>query len=291
MATNIGPTIDDLRRYSDEHGHLGLTSSAAPDASAPTMASLLRAMPGDDVLPPVEIDRLPRSMGVRQWYRVEFQGNIGQCGGESRAACCEMAHYRETGEIIQLNRHFAYVTAQKIDGIRGDNGSSIRANVLASRDVGNCLESTWDHGGKYNSNPPRAAYEDAAKRKTRDGYRMRSYDDVIKWLVHGLGGVQIGIAWNRDCTGPGATIEEYDVGSPGNLGGHAVALLDWDTAFTDSEGRAYIDLYNSHGKRYGDNGKKLVHPSVVDLWCRQQWVVAYTDMDGSAIRPRPLQWA
>ncbi|HSG71070.1 MAG TPA: hypothetical protein VLA12_11680, partial [Planctomycetaceae bacterium] len=76
-------------------------------------------------------DYEPMPMAVRlvkpsTWLKIEDQNGFGSCQGHSLSSCAEVAHWLATGgEVIQLSRWFAYVGTQIIDGIWGDQGSTI----------------------------------------------------------------------------------------------------------------------------------------------------------------------
>lgn len=273
--------VDDFFR---EHGHYGLIREGEPQFKV--LCATVQA--GD--LPPVEIGKIPHSMGVMKWMQVENQASLGSCQGHALTTSCELAIYRETrGTILQLNRMFAYRVSQKVDGINGDRGSTLEGGAKAAETYGLPLESLWPYSGEYPSlsSIPESCWTDAKNRKLRTHKTLENYDQVLQWLVHGIGGVEIGIGWNGSCTPDSqGRITRYRGGG----GGHALALVDWTKDFVDSSGRPDIVMPNSWGKKWGLNGYAYISPSVIDWWCENETVIGHSDMDGPDIKPRKFNW-
>ena len=277
-------TRDRINEFYREHGHYGLIRDIREKAFTLAGDFPLR----DDQLPPIDIATLPDSLGVANWMQIEDQLQVGSCQGHARTSAEELAIYRETrGEIVQLNRMFAYLTSQRIDNIRGDNGSTISGGAEASQQYGSCLESLWPYPGYYTSTIPRACFNEAENRKLRCSKTLRSYDEVLRWLVHGIGGVVIGIDWNNTCEPDSqGCVTSYRPGG----GGHALALLDWNKRFVDGAKQPFIELYNSWSRRWGVQGKAYIAPKVIEYWCANETVIGYSDMAGPSIQPRSFDW-
>jgi C1A family cysteine protease len=268
--------------YCQEYGHYGLIRNESEQTfKAANPFSL-----SDEQLPPVDVKTLPDSLGVADWMQIEDQQQLGACQGHARTSAEELAIYRETnGEIVQLNRMFAYVTSQMMDNLQGrDQGSTIDGGAKASQRYGSCLESIQPYTGKYTTRFSQECYTDGESRKLRAFKALQSYDQVLRWLVHGIGGIVIGIGWNASCE-PDADgrITRYRSGG----GGHALALLDWTKRFNPVN--PDICMANSWSQRWGKNGWGYLSPSVVDYMCENETVIGYSDMDGAAIKPRPFK--
>lgn len=239
-------------------------------------------------LPPVDISDLPESQKTADWLQVEDQQQQGSCQGNARSSAEEVAVYRQTeGEIVQLSRQFAYITSQRIDGISGDQGSTMEGGAKASQKWGSCLEELAKYTGRYYTEFSQAAWSDAEKRKLTSFQRLENYDQVLRWIVHGVGGVVIGIGWNSSCSPDSrGCIESYRSGG----GGHALALLDWNKRFLDTLGRPYIDMFNSWGRSWGFQGRAFIAPKIVDYWCQKETVLGYSKMDLKDIQPKSYDW-
>lgn len=270
--------------YYEERGHYGLVLTEKTKLFAD-------ANPYTLDLPAVDIKTLPESQGVMRWLQIENQLQQGSCQGQARTSAQEVAYYRQTaGEVIQLCRQWAYVKTQEIDGIRGDNGSTIEGGAESAEKDGTCLESFAPYTGNYFTRFSEAAVADAKTRLMVTHQSLPNYDAVLRWLVHGIGGIVIGIRWNRSCEPNGRNaIESYNSNLPS--GGHALALVDWTKSLNDTAGRPYIVMANSWGKTWGDNGVAYISPTVIEQWCSTQTVIGYSEMVGDGIKPRAFDWA
>lgn len=266
-----------------ENGHYGWCAEKENFSRIRDM--MLLAFP---VSTDVDVEALPDSMGVATWMQIENQGSVGSCAGHARTSCQELAYYRQTnGDTVQLNRMYAYRTAQERDGIHGDNGSTISGNADCAREIGTPREELWPYPGRYASIPPDLRPKldtDAKNYRIRAWKELKNYGEVLAWLVHGIGGVDIGILWSLNPGNDGRVDQYRQYG-----GGHSVALLDWNKQFKDSKGRPYITLFNSWGRNWGDHGLAYSHPDVIDEWCLRQTVVGFSDMID--IKPRAYDWA
>lgn len=239
-------------------------------------ASARRFSPGP------EVPRRTEPLGVRDWMVIHDQGQIGSCGGNSRASVNEVCNWIDTrGSVIQLSRMFAYLTAQQVDNLLGrDAGCTISGCAKAARDTGVCLESTMPYPDpvRYHTQIPQAARAEASQHKLQRHSVLRSYQEVLDWITTGQGGVQIGIAWVESLANNKTGVIESVGGR--NYGGHALALLDISTR-KDSSGRPYIEMYNSHGLQWGDRGVAAVSPAIIDRWCREQMseVIGFSDLE------------
>lgn len=266
----------------DGHYHYGLIRTPQEKTFAATYSSV-----GLD-LPSVDVGDLPENQQILTWLQIEDQKQQGSCQGNARTSAEEVAIYRQTqGSVIQLSRQFAYITSQQEDGIRGDRGSTIEGGARASQKKGSCLEELAPYTGRYYTEFSQAAYDDAVKRKLTSYIRLENYDEVLRWIVHGVGGCVIGIGWNSTME-PNSLgkIESYRSGG----GGHALALVDWNKRFLDGSGKPYITMANSWSKRWGAGGVAYIKPSIVDYWCQNETVVGYSKMSVQDIRPKSYDW-
>jgi hypothetical protein len=239
-------------------------------------------------LPAVDIKTLPESQNVAEWLQIEDQMQQGSCQGNARTSAEEVAIYRQTeGQVKQLSRQFAYITSQQMDGITGDRGSTMEGGARASQKFGSCLESLAPYTGKYYTQFSKEAWTNALDHTLTDFARLENYDQVLRWLVWGVGGAVNGIGWNGSCEPDGqGKIESYRSGG----GGHALALVDWTKKHTDTAGRPYVQMFNSWSRRWGANGIAFIAPSVIDYWCKNETVLGYSSINLKDIKPREYDW-
>lgn len=280
--SDVKQQLEDFRKA---HGHYGLVRTGDDKLFA---AANPFALPEAD-FPPVDYAHLPESAGVKEWQQVENQASVGSCQGHAKTDAEELAIYRATGQIVQLNRAFSYWTSQQIDGIRGDVGSTISGGCKASQKYGTCLESIQPYTGRYVTQFSKECFTDAATRKLEKFMALPNYDAVLRWLYYGIGGIVIGIQWDDSCEGDAdGKVERHRPGP--RSGGHALSLLDWNTRFRDAKNRPYIARKNSWGINYSQQGWDYIHPDVIEQWCHTEDVFGYGSLNGTGIIPASVNW-
>lgn len=231
----------------------------------------------------------PEEMDPRAYHRVEHQGQQGACQGHALTSVVEHCYHIATGEVIHFSRQYGYVGAQKIDGIRGDRGSTIHGGMKLATTRGLCREELWPYTGRYVVNPPNSTwndlYADASRYVIRSHSVLRTYQQVFDYLASGIGAVEIGVSWGVPNS---PVVERYTASG----GGHAVAFMGYSKR-RDSQGRKYLWLLNSWGQTWGNKGWAEVSPAVVDSMGRAAYTVmiGMSDLDGEGIAPRPVDWS
>lgn len=207
------------------------------------------------------------SFDPRTILRVEDQGPMSSCTGHGGSSCLEACIYIDTAGTkrdVQMSRMFAYLTAQKQSGIKGDSGATITGLVEGFKKVGCCLESTYPYPGRFTNRVTPEATAEAAQYQIVNHVYLTKYTDVWDWISRGMGPVVIGITWYERLAQSQGLVETRDLGGR-SLGGHCVFLWGWSER-VDSSGRKYLWLGNSHGVSWGLRGWAEVSPSVVDAW-------------------------
>jgi hypothetical protein len=203
---------------------------------------------------------VPPEIDYRAWLRIEDQLPIGSCQGNSLATSGEIVIYLETGEILQLTRMGAYIWTQELDGINGDEGSTVR-NGLNVITKGLCLEKFWTYPQRYTRQPPAPGTRQEAEANRVYSvvkfFRMTSPDDVITWVESNQGPLHIGISWLSSLSGAGPIVENY---SGRSAGGHSVTIAGYKKLNGDTCPR----LINSHSIRWADKGTTLLKRRVLD---------------------------
>lgn len=189
---------------------------------------------------------------------------VHNCQGHALSSVCEIAYYNASkGDIIQLSRWFAYVGTQKIDGIRGDQGSTISGGASLAKQYGICPEEVYPYPRRYTYEITQAQYDAAKPYRLKTARRMETVDDVRKWLDGGLGGINIGVRWGG--------------------GGHAVAIIE-------TEGSGFR-LANSWGTSWGDRGFFSWSEREMSQKLREGYTVAIGLTDMEEVKPREYEWS
>lgn len=225
---------------------------------------------------------LPAVVDPRDWLHVEDQGQIGSCQGNALSTAGEFAHKIATGDgKMQFSRHWCYIMSQRMDGIKGDNGSTLTGGQKVAHEYGFALESTVPYPSSYTSKIPNEekAKEEAKAFKIKTSLQCHTFDDIREFIGHGFGGVQIGIAWPDSWMNyTGGLINDFN---PGN-GGHSVIYVGY---LADDE----LLGMNSWGLRWGMKGYFRVSRRSVEKQLAHNWteMIGHTDMDSP--KPRRIK--
>ena len=220
----------------------------------------------------------------RAVMHIENQGQVGACQGHALSSVCELCYYIASGDVkLQLSRQYAYVETQRIDGISGDNGSTISGVIKLATTKGIPREELWKYPGRYDNRRPSNWSEieiDAAKYRIGQSYRMTTYDGIRTFLGSGQGGISIGISWGKEVDRP---IVNSFSGAGG--GGHAIALLGLSER-TDQSGRPYVWMLNSWGANWGNKGWSEWAPAAIEQMLRHRYTACFGLSDMPNVKPR-----
>jgi hypothetical protein len=240
--------------------------------------------------PPNVAGDIPETLNARRWLRVINQGPRNACSG------CALQQALEESRLFDLafqshpedlSARFSYVAAldwaQTLH--RGDNGVSIEAVVMASRDTGSVLESEypyWRQGELFDSELPQHLLGRAAQHRVQSVARANTGEEVIQRLGAGIGATVFGMYWTTEMGGyTGGIIDRVPGGR--SLGGHAVCAVDYERR------RDIIWVANSHGERWGDGGWFAVTTDVMTQLLSQPFG-AYTVSGVQGFKPRTFNW-
>lgn len=224
-------------------------------------------------------------LDAKQILKVESQARQGACAGHSLSSILEWIYAIATGgDRIQLSRAMAYYETQRIDGIRGDNGSTIGGGEKLVKGTGLCREELWKYPSSYNPSRPANWEEikvDAKQFRVKTSIRITSYDGYRTFIGAGLGGVHGGWNWN-------STMEKkvVEVFQPTNRdGGHSEAGICLSTR-EDSSGRPYIWILGSWDKTFAQAGWQEFSPTCIQQMLKHPNTVLVGLSDMPAIKPR-----
>lgn len=210
------------------------------------------------------VDALPLETFRAGWSYDEDQTNQGSCAGQANSTCSEIIRVIDGGDLVQLSRQCAYIMAQKVDGIRGDRGSTIHGGIKVGMEQGLCLESIWPYPNGYDANVP-SGYAGAVKYLYEGHVEMRKYQDCWEHLAT-AGPLYIGIVWSealdRIVSNNNALVKDFPTTTRG--GGHSITGVD--IRLHDFNGNRlpgdepWILYENSWSTRWGYKGQMLISP-------------------------------
>jgi len=240
---------------------------------------------------PERMDPRKSALGSQGFLKVEDQGQIGSCQGQSLSCCGEFCHAFATGEVIQISRMYAYIASQMEKNIRADNGSTLEGGTRAFK-KGFPLESVAPYTRRYPGwGYITQAMRDAAVYKLNSHTEMKSAEQVKQFIGSGIGIVQIGITWGNGMTPDSQGCIRSFSGRGG--GGHAVVFCgyvpDADVGARSSAGW-WLLLKNSWSKRWGKSGYAYVDPRACDQMLAHRWTSMYGRSDMDSPRPRPIKF-
>lgn len=212
----------------------------------------------------------PEEIDPRPLLSIEQQGAMGSCTGNSMSTILEYLQVIQSGggvETIQFSRAFCYRVGQIVAGIIGDQGCSISACCQGAKQYGVCTEAAFPYPNPvdYRSirDVPQSAFDEAKPHPVKNTSRMKTYDDIFRWIASGVGAVQIGIPWTQELAQNRNGIINASRGQV--LGGHALAFVGF-IKDVDSKGRHPIIMINSHGLGWGNKGTAVIAPFMIDKW-------------------------
>ena len=216
---------------------------------------------------------------------------VHNCQGHSISSAVEFCYYIASSDYQQqLSRAYGYYESQRLDGIRGDRGSTISGGVRLAKSTGIPEEKYWPYPSSYNPSRPSnfdEVLENANRYKIAQSYNLKSYDAIRTFLGSGQGGISIGIGWGSGMNK--AVVESYSRGG----GGHAIALLACSER-KDSNGNPYIWMMNSWGESFGNKGWSEWSPRAIKQMVEGGGGTAIGVSDMPNVQPRKFteeEWA
>ena len=212
-------------------------------------------------------------MPESEWKPINRRGEIGTeffIDQRSHGSC---VGFSAVGALMQL-RELAGMTFQKLSGAYiysfingGRDEGAIISDGLERLKLGTCLEAEAPWDAIYPNRIPNKAHETAKRFRILEAYRVDTWEQAVTALQLGfllVGAVHVGSRF-FDLDGNG--VSGHDRG-PGN---HAVR---WDGCGTLPSGEWFIDLANTWGMTFGQQGRTKT--------TRKHW--ESVQQDGFAVR-------
>jgi C1A family cysteine protease len=240
--------------------------------------------------PPIVTGDIPETLNARRWLRVNDQGPRNSCCGNAVDKALELSRLFDLAfqtHPEDLSARWSYLAALEWAQTlyRGDNGVSIEAGVMASRDVGAVLESEfpyWRQGEAFDTELPQHLLGRAGQHRVQSVARANTGEEVIQRLGAGIGATVFGMYWTGQMVEyRGGIIDRVPGGR--SLGGHAVCAVDYERS------KGLIWVANSHGERWGDRGWFAVTVDTMTALLSQPFG-AYTVSGVQGFAPRKFTW-
>lgn len=247
----------------------------------------LRKLPKDTAVLAMRGTFQEVTLDPRTVMHVENQGSVGSCQGHSISSNCEWVYIIATSDpTLQLSRAMGYYETQRLDGIKGDSGSTIEGGVRLAKTGGICREELWQYPARYDNRRPAnydAVLADAANYKIATATNLKSYDSIRTFLGSGQGGVHLGITWNSSVDRD--VVETY---RDGGGGGHSIGLYSLSDR-KDSQDRPYCWMMNSWGKDWQGDGWAEWSPRAIEQMLAARWSVFVGLSDMPNVKPRTYE--
>ena len=215
---------------------------------------------------------LKEQVDLRPWAtEVENQSTLRSCTSVAIVGAYELLLKKLYPEkFVDLSALFVYYNARILEGTRpaDDFGVYIKDALRAVKQQGICAESVWPYNMKqFSSIPTLESYEDAKKRKIKNYYRCKNFDDILNALNNDIPVVVSmkiyskfnTIGWRGESQLPvPASNEPF-------IGGHSVVLVGYDAE------KQQLIARNSFGMMWGDKGYFYIPYSygreqIMDAW-------------------------
>jgi C1A family cysteine protease len=239
--------------------------------------------------PPIVAGDIPETLNARRWLRVNDQGPRNSCCGNAVDKALELSRLFDLAfqtHPEDLSARWSYLAALEWARTlqRGDNGVSIEAGVMASRDVGAVLESEfpyWRQGEPFDRELPQHLLGRAGQHRVQSVARANTGEEVISRLGAGIGATVFGMYWTAQMAAYRGGVIDRISGS--RSAGHAVCAVDYQK----SDGIIWVA--NSHGQGWGDRGWFAVTTDVMTQLLSQPFG-AYTVSGVQGFKPRTFNW-
>lgn len=244
----------------------------------------IESLPGEAPVLALRGSYTETRLDARQILKVETQERQGACAGHSLSSILEWIYAIATGgERIQLSRAMAYYETQRIDGIRGDAGSTIGGGVeLAKKGI--CEESMWPYPPSYDPRRPSdwmAVEQNAEAYRIATAVRITTYEGWRTFAGAGLGGIHGG--WNWNGTMERSVVESFQ---PTNRdGGHSEAGICLSDR-VDPQGRPYGWILGSWDVGFAQKGWQEFSPACIEQMLRHPNTVMVGLSDMPNLTPR-----
>jgi len=208
---------------------------------------------------PNKVDYTPKLSPVRD------QGNEGTC--VSFAAACGMKEYQEKLDyqrLVILSPRFIYSECKKIDGMPGEEGTTVRAAMQALENKGVCQEKFWPYQ-PYQKDKPKKGTQANAKKFCVIAYARILNLNELRMTLATKGpcviGVEVFAGMMKTKTGLVPMPEKNE----SSLGGHAICPVGYD------DKKKLIKFKNSWSDQWGEKGYGFLPYTYIERYMMDAW--------------------
>ena len=207
---------------------------------------------------------IPENYSLKSFVKqVKNQGSIGSCGAHAYTTALEIL-FNMRNDAVELSELFHYYVTREIEGtVLLDDGMELRNGAKALAEQGVCFETQHAyHPLLFDVEPTNLARITAQWLTIKEYRRVNSFEEIKQCISQGLPvviGMRVDNKFFADKTGDIKRLSDT------LLGGHAVCVAGYD--------KDRIEIVNSWGQSWGNQGFAWLHKNFVEKALIDAWVV------------------
>ena len=210
--------------------------------------------------------RLPKKIDwTAKMSPVRDQGQEGTCVGF--ATTTGMKEYQEKVDyqkLVILSPRFLYSECKKIDGMPGEEGTTIRAAMQALNTKGVCQEKFWPYQTSKKNKPLSGAFSNAKKFRILTYARILNLGELCMSLAT-KGPAVLGIQVFSGMSEAKRGIIPLPKRGEESVGGHAICAVGYDNK------KQLVKFKNSWSPKWGDKGYGYLSFEYVRFYMMDAW--------------------
>ncbi len=196
---------------------------------------------------------------------VRDQGDEGTCVGFATTA--GMKEYQEKQDyekLVLLSPRFLYNECKKIDGLPGEEGTTIRTAMKVLKKAGVCQEKFWPYKPHQKDKPKPGAGTNAAKFRVLTFARILNLAE-LKMNLANKGPCVMGIQVFQGMMDTKTGVVPLPRSGESPLGGHAICPVGYDDSSKS------IKFKNSWTAEWGDQGYGYLPYAYIEKYMMDAW--------------------
>ena len=208
---------------------------------------------------PGKVDYTAKSSPVRD------QGNEGTCVGFATAT--GMKEYQEMldyKKLVSLSPRYVYNECKKIDGMPGEEGTTIRAAMAVLSKKGVCQEKFWPYSPHQKNKPKKGAVTNAKKFCVKSYARILNLSE-LRSNLYSKGPCVIGVEVFNSFMTTRTGVISMPGKSEDPLGGHAICPVGYDNS------KKLVKFKNSWAGDWGNKGYGFLPYAYIERYMMDAW--------------------